>query len=101
MRSIMTIETPYDLQQQLSVRIKGLRLLRNWTQKTLSHYAGVSFRTVQNAENNGNITITSLLKIASALGYLADFNNIFLPPEIDSLSQVLAAPKRRQRARES
>ncbi|PCM57093.1 hypothetical protein CP502_05255, partial [Campylobacter sp. BCW_8712] len=66
---------------ELSSKLKELRKLRNWTQRDLAYFSGVSLDSIRGYEINKttNITKKNLQKIASAFGISETdfyFNNL-------------------------
>ena len=61
----------------LTDRVKARRKELKVSQKLLAQKSGVSYASVRRFENTGDIAFVSLLKIASALNCLEDFNALF------------------------
>jgi transcriptional regulator with XRE-family HTH domain len=59
------------------------------SQLELAQKAGVSFGSLKRFENQGEISLSSLIKIAFALGYEDDFNQLFSRKNYQSLSEVI------------
>ncbi|MCD8295292.1 MAG: helix-turn-helix domain-containing protein [Clostridia bacterium] len=55
------------------------------SQKEISARSGVSLASYRRFEQSGEISLHSLLKVAAALGYLSDFENLFKEQKITSL----------------
>ncbi len=66
---------------RLKLRRKELKL----TQKELAKRSGVSYGSIRRFESNGEISLTSLLKIANAINCLEDFKELFKYQQITSL----------------
>ena len=64
-------------------RRKELKL----TQQGLAKKSGVSYASIRRFESTGEISFTSLLKIANALSALADFNMIFNTEHVLNLKE--------------
>lgn len=58
-------------------RVKERRRELKLTQQELSQRSGVSYASIRRFESTGEISFNSLLKIASVLNALADFNMLF------------------------
>lgn len=58
-------------------RVKERRKELKLTQQELSQRSGVSYASIRRFESSGEISFNSLLKIASVLNALADFNMLF------------------------
>lgn len=97
------ITTRQDVAEGIARRFKTRRLLANLTQRKLASRSGVSLSSLKRFEHDGQISLDSLLKVASVLSCLSDFNALAANPSrleaAESLDAVLAKPKSRQRAR--
>ena len=66
-------------------RAKKKRKQMKISQKELSQKSGVTYASIRRFESTGEISLTSLLKIAHALDALKDFENLFKGQAITSL----------------
>ena len=66
---------------RVKLRRKELKL----TQKELSKRSGVSYGSIRRFESSGEISLTSLLKIANAINCLEDFKELFKYEQITNL----------------
>lgn len=101
MMSLM--KTPDQVRMELAKRISQRRLDLNLSREGLAERSGVPFSTLRAFEREGKVSLENLLKLASALGQLDAFENLFrkTPDEISQLSldDILAEEKQRQRGR--
>ncbi len=81
---------PPDVAGLLAVRVKTLRLQREWKRSTLAERAGVSSASLKRFETTGKISLMSLLKLAHALGRLAEFGDLMRPPQARSIDELEA-----------
>ena len=58
-------------------RVKLRRKESKLSQKDLATKSGVSYGSIRRFEKSGEISLSSLLKIANALNALEDFNQLF------------------------
>ena len=63
------------------------RKLMKITQKQLSKKSGVSYGSIRRFETTGDISLMSLIKIASALECLEDFEHLFNKMPIKDLKE--------------
>ncbi|MFZ9035662.1 MAG: helix-turn-helix domain-containing protein [Francisellaceae bacterium] len=97
----ITMKSPYKIRQEIANKAKDRRLSLNLTQKTLSEKSGVSYGTLKKFEHSGQISLSSLLKIALVLDELENFEHLFvknteaLPSSIDELLAI--KPRKRGR----
>jgi transcriptional regulator with XRE-family HTH domain len=82
------LKTPSDTAKDLANRIKHLRLGRKWKQATLAERSGGSLASLRRFEYTGNISLSSLLRLALALGCLSEFEDLFQPPKAASISEL-------------
>ena len=66
-------------------RVKKKRKQMKLSQKQLSQKSGVTYASIRRFETTGEISLSSLLKIAHALDSLKEFENIFKEQAITSL----------------
>ena len=66
-------------------RAKKKRKQMKISQKELSQKSGVTYASIRRFETTGEISLTSLLKIAHALDALKDFENLFKGQAITNL----------------
>ena len=69
-------QSAHSLARQLSARIRDLRLHHGWSRAELGARAGVAVPTLRRFEDTGQISLERLLKLASALDFVADFDHV-------------------------
>lgn len=72
-------------------RIRQLREARGWSQEHLASICGLSPRTVQRLETEGNASLESRMAVAAALEVAAE--DLGLPQPANALHASTAAPK--------
>lgn len=72
----INISTPSSMITELKQKFKQKRLELNLTQKGLSSRSGVTLGSLKRFETSGQISLESLLKLASVLECLDDFKDI-------------------------
>lgn len=77
--------TEQSIVNGLVERVKKKRKQMKLSQKQLSQKSGVTYASIRRFETTGEISLSSLLKIAHALDSLKDFENIFKGQAITSL----------------
>ncbi len=83
MDSILSIKN--NIRDRARNKRKALKL----SQEELAKRSGVSFGSVKRFENTGEISLTSLLKIAVVLESEEDFNSLFSRRNYMSLQEVI------------
>lgn len=68
-------------------RVKERRKEIKLTQRALAERSGVSYASIRRFESTGEISFNSLLKIASVLNALADFNILFSNEILSNLKE--------------
>ena len=91
--------TPEETMQDLAQKAKSLRLEANLTRAGLASRSGVSSESIKRFENTGEISLKSLLNLAQALRRIADFENIFSPPDVPRSLFTEVKKVQRQRGR--
>ncbi len=69
-------------------RVRKKRKEMKLTQRDLANRSGVSYASIRRFESSGEISFSALLKIAKALGSLADFNLLFSNDTITNLKDL-------------
>lgn len=79
---IRTLEmVSYDLSRRFRQRRKELKI----TQRQLEQRSDVSYSSIRRFESTGDISLTSLLKIAKAIDSLEDFDKVFTTIKVKNL----------------
>lgn len=68
-------------------RVKERRKELKWSREELSMRSGVSYGSIRRFEEIGDISLSSLLKIANAFGTLEDFNYLFKDEIVTDLEE--------------
>ena len=55
------------------------------TQRELAERSGVSYASIRRFESTGEISLSSLVSLANAIGLLADFNKLFATTLVKNL----------------
>lgn len=79
----------------LGAKAKALRLAAGWKRVTLAARAGVSAASLKRFEQTGQASLALVLRVALALGRLAEFEGLLEPPpaqSIDELERRLTRP---------
>lgn len=85
------LKSTKDIAREISQKAKERRLSLNLSQKTLAEKSGVSYGSLKKFEQQGQISLCSLLKIALTLDCLGDFSKLFekidneLPLSLDDI----------------
>lgn len=94
---MLALKSINHIQKELATRLKERRLESNLSQKTLSERSGVSYASLRRFENNGEISLKSLLMLAQALGVLKGFDQLFDSSGFTSLDELRKSVKKRKR----
>lgn len=82
-------KTPYEVSCELAEKAKVKRKYMKLTQQQLADKSGVSLGSVKRFERTGEISLSSLLRIASVLDSIRDFEHVFDKPEYTSIEEIL------------
>ena len=94
------IESPDEYKLTLANRGRDRRLAMNLSREGLAARSGVALATLRKFESTGNISLSSFLKILYCLGDERSLQNLLQErEEFQTLDEVLAQPKKRQRGR--
>lgn len=83
--TFVNITTEENILKGIVDRVKLRRKELKLTQKELAKRSGVSYGSIRRFESNGEISLTSLLKIANAINCLEDFKELFKYQQITNL----------------
>ena len=90
---------PKDLAKGIASRVRTRRLELNLTQAALAKKSGVSLGSLQRFENQAEISLKSLLKLAVALNATAEFKNLFSVVNYQHIEDVIASQQAKTRKR--
>jgi len=93
MQNNYNLTTPEETARNLAEKARTLRLTRNWRQATLAERSGVTLASLQRFERTGQVSLKNLLKLAFALGRLADFEQPLQPPPAGSIAELEATTR--------
>ena len=84
-------KTPREIDQLIASRTRSIRKRRKISQKRLSEKSGVSLGSVKRFEQNGEISLISLTKIAIALEIEGELEDLFEEVPFLSIEEVAYA----------
>ena len=82
-------ETPKDISKKIAGNMRSLRQDRKLSMEKLAEVSGVSYGSIRRFESTGEISLSSLLKIAAALGCLDDFADLFAKRTPQSIQEII------------
>ena len=88
---IVAQKTPNEINTLIAARIRDLRKRRKLSQKKLSEKSGVSLGSVKRFENSGEISLSSLTKLAIALSCENELEGLFEKIPFASIQEVIDA----------
>ena len=88
---IFNQKTPKEIDMLIAGRIRKIRRRRKISQKRLSEKSGVSLGSVKRFEQNGEISLISLTKIAIALEIEGELEDLFEEVPFLSIEEVAYA----------
>ena len=82
--------TSYEKQLEITKRFISIRKEKKVSQRRLSELSGVSYASIRRFEKTGDISFSSLVKIAIALRLYDDLDNLFkIEKKYSSIEDVL------------
>ncbi len=82
-------KTPKEINKMIAERIRNIRKRRKLSQEKLSEKSGVSLGSVKRFENIGEISLSSLTKLAIALGCENELEQLFEDIPFESIQEVI------------
>ena len=86
-----------EIGKKIGRRINALRLRKNWSQKEISEFTGLSINAIKSVEG-GKGKLISIIKILRALKSLDSINNFIPEPEVSPVQLAKLKGKIRIRA---
>jgi transcriptional regulator with XRE-family HTH domain len=86
---IFNQKTPNEISMMIASRIRDIRKRKKLSQQKLSEKSGVSLGSVKRFENSGEISLSSLIKIAIALNCEDDLEQLFKDVPFESIQEVI------------
>ena len=82
-------KTPNEINKLIAQNIVNLRKRKKISQKELSKKSGVSYASIRRFESEGEISLTSLTKIAIALDVSNELEALFTEVPFDSIEEII------------
>ena len=83
------MKTPKELSFILAGNVRKRRKARKLSMKDLAEKSGVSYGSIKRFESMGEISLLSLLKIATVLDCEDEFERLFIETEIRSIQEII------------
>ena len=83
------MKTPKELSFILAGNVRKRRKARKLSMKDLAEKSGVSYGSIKRFESMGEISLLSLLKIATVLDCADEFERLFIETEIRSIQEII------------
>ena len=90
----LIMDSILSIKNNIRERVRNKRKVLKLSQEELAKRSGVSFGSVKRFESTGEISLTSLLKIAVVLKCEEDFNSLFARKNYQSLQEVIDEAKK-------
>ncbi|MDD7280747.1 MAG: helix-turn-helix transcriptional regulator [Erysipelotrichaceae bacterium] len=87
------LRSPQDINMEIVQRVVKRRKEKKITQQALSKRANVSYGSIKRFERTGEISLSSLIKIAFALEMEDDFDYLFAKKGYSSIQEVIDEQK--------
>ena len=82
------IKSPKELQQDLGVALRNLRINRGLKQVEVAAKAGIALRSLANMERGAGSTIETLVRTLNALGAADVIAKLAPPPQVSPLAML-------------
>ncbi len=83
------LKSPNQINKDIAARIRKKRKEKRLSQEALSKRSDVSLGSIKRFETSGEISLTSLIKLAFALGLEDDFDLLFSRKGYSSIQEVI------------
>jgi len=85
----LTQKTPNEINRIITQNIVRIRKRRKISQKELATKSGVSYGSIRRFEQEGEISLTALTKVAIALGVSDELESLFAEIPFTSIEEVI------------
>ncbi|MBQ9234319.1 MAG: helix-turn-helix transcriptional regulator [Lachnospiraceae bacterium] len=82
-------ETPEDINKTIANNLINIRKRKKISQKRLSDMSGVSYGSIKRFETTGEISLSSLTKLAVSLDISDDLKNLFTGISYNNIQEVI------------
>lgn len=82
-------KTPKEINKLIAARIRNIRKRKKISQIKLSEKSGVSLGSVKRFESSGEISLTSLTKLAIALNCEDELERLFEDTTFESIEEII------------
>lgn len=82
-------KTPNEINRIIAQNVVNLRKRKKISQKELSKKSGVSYASIRRFETEGEISLSSLSKIAIALGVSDELEQLFTEVPFESIEEII------------
>ena len=80
---------PQSVRKGIVERIRARRKEQGFTQQALAKKSAVSYGSIKRFEQTGEISLSSLIRIAFALGYEHDLDQLFSQRHYASIQEII------------
>lgn len=90
-----------EVTRKMADDFRKRRIEKNITQAEMARLSQVPLPNITRFEQKGKISLGNLVRIASALGYVADIQNLFAQPKYNTIEEATQIRKSQGRKRAS
>ncbi len=83
------VDNILSVKDGVAERFRNVRRAAKISQMTMAERSGVSLGSIKRFEQTGEISLSSLVKLAMVLGYEEDFNDLFRRKNYQSIFEVV------------
>lgn len=82
-------KTPSEIDAGIAIRMRSIRKRQKLSQQKLSEKSGVSLGSVKRFESSGDVSLSSLTRIAIALKCEGELDSLFTERIFESIQEVI------------
>lgn len=82
-------QRPKEIGSTIAASLRALRKKNKLSMNALAKLSGVSYGSLKRFESTGEISLTSLLKLAIVLDCTDEFGHLFKKTEIHSIQEII------------
>lgn len=88
-----TLPDANEIGLEIAANLRRRRVEKDLTRDQLADKAGISVSNLTRFEQKGLISLSNLVQLAIAMGYLSEIRSIFSQPKYDTMEELLQIRK--------
>lgn len=95
----LTLDNADDIGKEIAADFRRRRIEKNLTREQVSKKAGISVSNLVRFEQKGLISLSNLISLAIAMGYVSEIKNLFSQPKYETMEELTQIRKNSNKKR--